>query len=463
MSPLWQAYVNDPVFYEAAERLFNYDFTSMEERADLFEICLPKSMEDNVHMFMVNDESFSPMRADVRVAEDLAGGLSGGSFSYYSAAPNSTFDSPLSGSWVWALTAHFVDDEGDPLVGGTMRVAMPKLLVKPWNPIAGTDSVYDLLPIRATGDQCLQPDTRTGLQWPGRIERAEVFVQTGIPIGVTSTDWCSLTFVPEIHVPLDAWADWDAAEQRFITVQEKYGSGGIITNRKSVSYYPEDIFEIPLHDGSTLSMGDFILYTILQFDRAKPNSAIYEESAIAAYDVLMSHFKGVKFVTDNPNYGLIVEYYSDYCPLDAELAVTTMFPFYPQGPGLWHTTALGIKAEEGSVLAFSEAKSSALGVEWMSFIDGSSLPILKGYLDIAKATNYIPYEPTMGLYVTEAEATERWSNLEAWYSDKGHFWVGSGPFYLQSADTAEKVVHLKRFEGYPDPSDRWLFLLEPLP
>jgi ABC-type oligopeptide transport system substrate-binding subunit len=41
--------------------------------------------------------------------------------------------------------------------------------------------------------------------------------------------------------------------------------------------------------------------------------------------------------------------------------------------------------------------------------------------------------------------------------------VGSGPFYLESANTAEKGIHLKKFEDYPDPMDRWLFLLEPLP
>jgi peptide/nickel transport system substrate-binding protein len=113
-------------------------------------------------------------------------------------------------------------------------------------------------------------------------------------------------------------------------------------------------------------------------------------------------------------------------------------------------------------MAFSQPRADALGVEWMNFIDGASLLVLKSYLDNAKATGYIPYEPTMGQYVTEVEAAERWSNLEEWYSDKGHFWVGSGPFYLESADTGEKVVHLERFADYPDTMDRWLFLLEPL-
>jgi len=449
MYPLWRAYVNDPGFHEAARRLYECDYTTMEERAELFEICIQKSMEENQRMFLVTRTPFSPMRRDVRLAADTAGAVAG--------------------SWMWALTAHFVDDEGKPIVGGALSVAEPDTLADPWNPVAGSNQECDMFPIRATGDMGLQPDTRTGLSWPGRIEKAEVFVQAGLPATVTNTEWCSLTFVPQIEVPLDAWADWDAAEQRFITVAERFPEGTTAL-RKSVVYYPKDIFEVPLHDGSTLSMGDFVLYTILKFDRAKVESDIYDESYVAEFSDFMSAFKGIRFITDDPDYGLIVEYYSDtqeeysysLWQIDAELAVITMFPVYSGGPGLWHTVALGIKAEEDGVLAFSQAKSSTLGVEWMNFVDGPSLPILKSYLDSAKASNYIPYEPTMGLYVTEAEATERWANLEDWYKAKKHFWVASGPFYLEMVDTAGKVVYLKRFEEYPDPMDRWLFLLQPL-
>ncbi|TEU14539.1 MAG: hypothetical protein E3J25_04760, partial [Anaerolineales bacterium] len=341
--PLWQAYVNDPAFYEAAEKLWNGGFATMAERRALFETCLEYSMKENQRMFLSTRRWFTPMRENVRVAHDLAGGVSG--------------------SWMWALTAHFVDDEDEPIVGGTLRVATPDILTNPWNPVAGSSSWpnYDMFPIRATGDMGLQPDTRTGLRWAGRIEKAEVFVQTGLPVGVTNTDWCSLSFVPEIQVPLDAWADWDAAEQRFITVAERFPEGTTAA-RKSVSYYPDDIFDVPLHDGSSLSMGDFILYAILLFDRAKEESAIYDESYVAEFDAFISAFKGVRFITDNPDYGLIVEYYSDQWELDAELAITTMFPVYSQGPGMWHTIALGIRAEEDKALAFSQAKSTNLEV-----------------------------------------------------------------------------------------------------
>jgi len=471
VGPLSEAYVNDSDFYEAAERLWNCDYTSMEERAELFKVCLAMSMEDNVRMFLITKKHFTPMQGDVRVATDLVGGVSGGFSLRGSGAPGASgvIDRDTYGSWTWALTAHFVDDNGEPIVGGALRAAMPDVLTDPWNPVAGSAWVYDTFAIRATSGRGLQPDPRDGLRWPGCIERAEVYVQEGVPVEVTH-DWVTLQPIPEIVVPPDAWVDWDATQQRFITVAERFPEGTTALV-KSVVYYPKDIFAVPLHDGSMLSMGDFILHAVLRFDRAKEASPIYDESTVADFSTFIERFKGVKFIIDDPDYGLIIETYSDPWQIDAELCVPTWFPGYDQNPadpyeyssGGWHTTALGIMAEEDGVLAFSQDKANALSVEWMSFIDGPSLPILKSYLDEAKATDYIPYGPTMGQYVTPAEAAERWSNLERWYSDKGHFWVGSGPFYLESANTAEKVIHLKRFEKYPDPMDKWLFLLEPLP
>jgi len=139
-----------------------------------------------------------------------------------------------------------------------------------------------------------------------------------------------------------------------------------------------------------------------------------------------------------------------------------MFPVYAQGPGVWHTIALGIRAEANKQLAFSGSRSAGLGVEWMSFIAGPSLGILGQQLTLARASNYIPYAPTMGIYVTAEEATARWSNLVDWVNTRHHFWVASGPFYLDTVYPTGKSLLLKRFEDYPDPADRWLFLLDPL-
>jgi len=71
--------------------------------------------------------------------------------------------------------------------------------------------------------------------------------------------------------------------------------------------------------------------------------------------------------------------------------------------------------------------------------------------------------PTMGNYVPAEEATARYANLAAWSAPapagKGHFWVASGPFYLEAAYPLTKVIQLKRFADYPDEIGRWDFLL----
>ena len=440
--PLWLAYDTDPEFYEVCRKLNQNDFSTMEERRALFAKALPMSMEDSARIWLTDKEGFSAFRSNVCLAADTAGGIYG--------------------SWMWGHTVHFRGADGQPAMGGSMKIAMPSMLPLPPNPIAGSNWVYDMFWIRATGDGGWARDVRDGLMWPHKFEKAEVTVQTGLPVGVSTDlghDWVTLSFAPSIQVPGDAWADWNAATQQFIPASTRF-PGGTTAMRKSVVYYPKDIFEVPLHDGSILSMGDFIIGAILTFDRAKEASPIYDSSAVPSFNSFMSAFKGVRFIIDNPNYGLIVETYTDSWTLDAELMATHWWPVYAQGPAMWHTLAVAIRAEADKQLAFSSPKATELGVEWMSFIGGPSLTILRNQLTLAKAANYIPYAPTMGQYVTAEEAARRYNNLAAWsaISGKGHFWVANGPFYLEAAYQLTKVIQLARFEDYPGPADRWLFL-----
>jgi peptide/nickel transport system substrate-binding protein len=433
-SPLWQAYVNTPEFYAVCEKMWNSDFKTMDERKALMTESLWMAMKDSVRVWLVDRGGFSPSRANVQISADKAGGVYG--------------------SQMWALTANF-QVNGVPQEGGSLRVKMPAMLNEPWNPIAGTNFIYDMMPIRGTGDPGYGRDTTTGLIYPNRFERAEVTIVEGLPVGV-SNDWVKLAFVPEIKVPADAWYDWDATAQRWITVGEKFPEG-LTALRKSVVYYPSSLYDVKLHDGSTISIADFVLFMILGFDRAKPESAIYDASAVPAYNSFMSVHKGYRIVSRNP---LVIEAYSDLYNIDAELCVTTFFPYYAQGPGFWHVLTLGIMAEESKLLAFSKSKANTLGVEWMSFISGPTLSILEGKIYQALSSGYRPYEPTMAEYLPLGEAVNRWTLLENWYRRMGHFWVASGPLYLDKAYPIEKAIVLKRFADYPDSSTKWMFLLD---
>jgi peptide/nickel transport system substrate-binding protein len=217
--------------------------------------------------------------------------------------------------------------------------------------------------------------------------------------------------------------------------------------------YEDDMFDkMTWHDGSPLSVGDFVMGMILTFDLGKPESAVYDETQVPSLEAFMSYFKGVKIISTSP---LTIETYQDLYYLDAENGLATWYPNYLYGTGSWHALTLGIQAETDQKLAFSPDKADALGVEYMSYISGPSLAILEEYLNADVATPVIPYAPTMGQYVTADEAAARFANLQAWYVAHHHLWVGTGPFYLESVFPIEGSVTLARYEAYPDKSDKW--------
>ncbi len=445
--PLWQKYENDPAYLAVAEKLWNNEFNSMAERRDLFEDAMWGAMKESYRIWMVDRTAFSPFVKNFRVAADVAGGIYG--------------------SQAWGWTAHFVDAAGKRQEGGKLRVLVNSMLSNPWNAIAGSNWVYDMFPIRGTGEQAWVRDTRDGLVWPLVFERAEVTAQTGLPIASDPRHtWCTLKFDSEIKVPADAWYDFDAKTQKWITVGEAFPEG-TTAKTKSVVYYPASLYTKPLHDGTKVSIADIVLAMIVPIDRAKPDSKIYDESAVPGYKSFMKVHKGYRIAQRDP---LIIEVYSDSYQLDAELtavnggvvAGSALFPYYSQGPAFWHTLTLGILAEEKKLAAFGATKAGKLGVPYTSYIAGPSLDILRDMMLECLSTGYRPYEPTMAAFLPLSEAVSRWTLLENFYKKMGHFWVASGPFYLEKAYPIEKVVVLKRFADYKLPSEQFMFLLDPL-
>ncbi len=424
--PLWQAYTPSEEFATISQRLNDNDFTSLEERTALFAQVLPLSMQDSVRVWLFDRISAAPYRSDIEVSSDLSGSIYG--------------------SQLWPQTLRRVGE-----VGGSVTWAMPSILTTAWNPIAGSNWIYDQALIRATGDFGLVSDPSTGLAWPQRIERAEVVVREGLPVGRT-LDWVSLEFAPEIVVPDDAWVDWDAANQVFLTAAEVYTETATAAYMSTV-YYPADLYEaVKWHDGSNFSVGDVVMFAIMLFDQAKPESAVFDEAQVPNFDSFISTFKGMRIVSTDP---LVIEWYADNWQLDAELAVTTLFPFYSQGQAAWHTLGIGLRAEAAGLAVMSEDKAAALEVETLNYISGPTLEILAGQLISATAEGYIPYAPTMSQYVTPEEAAARYQNLTEFNRRRGHFWVGTGPFFLQRAFPVEGTAILERNPEYPDPANKW--------
>jgi hypothetical protein len=361
--------------------------------------------------------------------------------------------------------------EGPTPTAVVLRAASADLLVDPWNPVAGSNWAYDRWPQNAIQDMGIVADPQTGLWLPWRLDHADVTVQEDLPIGVTAPndDWLTLDTATEISVPSDAWADWDADTQEFIEA-----GTGVTAMTKVVAYYPEDVLDVPYHDGSTLSDEDFILPCILQFDRAKPTSDIYDVSYVSGFTAFISHFKGITFDFDQPGYGVVVTYYDDLWYLDAEWIVQYAgigfagYPLSNYGEFNFENTSLGILAESKGELSFSHQKATVETNDWLSYIGGPSLGFLSDDLDDVLDSGsgdyqYIPYEPTMGDYITPSEAEARYQNLKDFYDEYGHFYPGTGPYYLDSVDFSGKVVDLKKFTDYDLPGDLFFDFVTPAP
>jgi peptide/nickel transport system substrate-binding protein len=435
--------VSDEEFQQLGDDLAQGNYSTKEERDQMMARALELALEDSLFIWTIDQRVYAPYNDNVQVTYDLATG------------PESTNVGPYN--------LRFADQEG-----GTMRIGTNDLFTQPWNSVAGSNLVWDAWVMRMTtmgtsnfgGGGGLMADPYTGLAYPQRIESAELTYKEGLPI-VQTLDWLTVNTESEIVVPEDAWVDWDAAEQRFITAAEKFPEG-LTANVKSVVVYPDDLFEtVTWHDGSPISVGDFVMSMIQGFDPGKEESPIYDPSLALSVNAALESFKGYRITSTDP---LTIEAYTDAYVIDAELNIAPLWPQSPfglSGENGWPVFVISNLAEAAGELAYSASKADTAQVERTSWVGGPSLEILSKYLDEAAAESLIPFEPTLGEYITKEEADLRYTNLRNWFEEHGHFWVGTGPYYLDQVFTTEKTAVLKNNTEFVDFADRWAIFSEP--
>ena len=491
--PLFLQFTPSPAYKEVFTKLENNNFNTMVERDALFTQALTLGMQESWWGLMVNDNiTFEPYSKSMTVASDLAGGIASTS--------------------LWPFTLRFNGKEG-----GTAKIAQSSILVNPWNPILGSNWTSDKMIQAATMDSAVQLDPYTGLALPQRIDKATLVAQQGLPIRKT-LDWIDLQFVPSITIPDDTCYISDLAafyaktdntqldltaalaakdtltslaaeiinidgmkadadkQAEIISFATNFVGGQVTDNTwalglrdyssaktKSTVVYPSNLFQTKWHDGSNLSVADFVMNMIMIFDPANPASKIFDPAEVPGFQAFMSTFKGVRITSTDP---LTIETYSDSYALDAELSINTWYPAaagsYGFGTAAWHNLTPAIMAEADGKLAFSNDKAQSKNVEWTSFIAGPSLATQKTYLDQALKDAYIPYAPTLSQYITATDATARYTNLENWYTAHGHLWIGTGPYYVDKVFPVEGAITLKRFDSFPDSADRWSGFGQPL-
>lgn len=417
---------------EISLALFNNSFSNLDEKLDLIREGLPLALEMSPRVWVTSRTTLVPFSNNVSATTDLAGGLSG--------------------STMWPWTTYITDQ-----MGGSMTIAMPDIWVEPYNPIGGSNWVFDSMIKNGVTDAATLSDPNTGLSWPSRIERAEVVVQEGFPMNVT-LDWVDLSFEPEIVVPDDAWVSWDAENQVFLTAGEVYTETQTALFKSTV-YYPADMFTtLKWHDGTPVSAADFVMGMITNFDLADENSPYYDENLIPGRDQFLSAFKGVRIVSTDP---LVIEHYGDNPSLDAENSVNAWWPgdtpgAYDFGDAAWHNMAIMLRGEENGGFAFTTDKADTNEIEWTSMIAGPSLEVMATELAAAiEEGATIPYAPTLSQFVTTDEAATAYANLQEFARRYGHYYIGTGPYFLQGVFPVEGQAILAQNPNHPDATNRW--------
>ncbi len=184
----------DPAFQKVGDDLANGNFTTLDQRHQMMAQAMQLGLQDSLQVWLIEGRTFVPYSTKVQATTDLGAGVESSS--------------------IWPFTLRFTGQ-----VGGTLKWATNDIFTDPWNPVDGSNWTWDQGLARATNGSATLFDPYTGLAWPLRAQKMDVTVQTGLPVFKT-LDWVTLSTADKITPPSDAWVDWDAKSQTFITVAD---------------------------------------------------------------------------------------------------------------------------------------------------------------------------------------------------------------------------------------------------
>lgn len=401
----------DPIFYEIATKLWRSEYKDDAERIALMGKALPYELKDSTRVWVVDQISAFPARSNVEVAVDFGAGTN---------------------NRIWTRTIKLGG-----AAGGTVKAASMGVFVDPWNPVAGTNWLYDAYIQHGIDDTALLISPYTGKYMMNRVVNYTVTVDD-----------------KGMKVPTDVITyKWD-----FATNSPVFAKDLVATTKVTATY---DTNWGKYHDGTSVTLADFFGIPALAHERANPASPLYDEASLPGYQSTKAWYAGWRIVSTNP---LKYEWYGNQSnPVEPSWTAASYIG-WPNMP--WTVLAIARLAEQNGELAFSSPKSARTKLDWMNLIGGPSLPILAKWLDWAITNKYIPEDlknlaAKYNVQITPDEAVAKYQALKKFYQTYGHFWVASGPFFLYKADfTAHQAVE-RAFRDYPYKADRWAFLSTP--
>ncbi|MGQ0796424.1 MAG: ABC transporter substrate-binding protein [Methanobacteriota archaeon] len=323
----------------------------------------------------------------------------------------------------WGLKTATVP--ADPTSGlRTAKVLNFQMFVDGWNPWVFPGWLYDGIQRDQFMDPAMSPHPHTG-RWTDYRTNATV-----LTAGPDAT----------LPVPVDAVV--------FNTTTNTWTPLG--TGVQAVSRVTYDHVFGKWHHGPDITMDD-VLYTWSNLWRRAAGdigsvTGISNAASPATEAFVQDSLKAIRVVDADT-----LEVYFDFWHVDPQ-EIAGFASTFPDAP--WEVQEIAAKLILDGVAANHDADAGTTGRIWLDLTKGDSLPFLAAALATYSASNWIP--PGMAGEITAAEATARWSALEAWALTRGHYWPSQGPFYLETVDTANRQTIMKAFRtGYPFDQTYW--------
>jgi hypothetical protein len=244
----------DPAFSKLANDLNNGNFTTLQQRHDMIAQVLPLSLEDSMQVFTVDLQTYAPFKCGLTVTADVGAGVETTKMGLFNLS--------------------YTGKEGGQLKSATTST----LFSDPWNPLNGSNWVTSAYIQNGTSGGAFMPDPYTGLAWPLRAEKADVVVQTGLPVQ-TNLNWVNLTTMDKIDVPGTVWVDWDAKTQTFIT-RSQLDAKIVDAKSQKATYDAMVATNQPLLETKANDLAVAALADLTKFDAAKVTSVVTD---LAAY------------------------------------------------------------------------------------------------------------------------------------------------------------------------------------
>ena len=379
-----------------SQNVFNGNFTSAKERANILEQATTIGVQESVRIFLAS-------KIDQYVSNNKITGV----VNDFGAGVPSRF-TPI----------NVQSDSGE------LKIGVKQIYQGAWNPIGGMSDLYS----REIWDVLADPVT---FKHP--------YTGESIPI---RTQWHVDAAAPteKIQVPEDA-IKWNATQQSWV----KIGKGNQASSKVTF-----DLNFSNWHNGQPMDMNDVIysIYFLYEWtceaEEDKTCDSEYSSKAFQAAQTLV----GVRVID-----GDTIEVYQNYWHFDeAEIADSAaVWAIMP-----WEVMSAMEKSVTDGKAAFSKSNAIGNDIEWLSLLLPDDANMIKSNLEEFKKENFVP--PALTTFESDPSYyNSRYDSTISWISQKNHAIISNGPFYLESYSPEARTITIKAFDDptYPFEAGYW--------